>query len=61
MTAEEVLKLSADMTKSVARGKVEPLPTVVEVETIAPSGDLTVKPYADPRFWSAFILVGEPN
>lgn len=49
------------MTKSVARGKVEPLPTVVEVETIAPSGDLTVKPYADPRFWSAFILVGEPN
>ncbi len=61
LTAEEVLKLSADMTKSVTRGKDEKLPPVLEAKTVAPQGDLKAKPYADPRFWSAFILVGNPD
>ena len=61
LTAEEVLKLSADMHEGVTRGKGEPLPPMVEAKSIAPKGDLTVKPYADPRFWAAFILVGDPD
>ncbi len=61
LTAEEVLKLSANMTQSVTRGKDDVLPTVVDAKTVAPSGDLTIKPYADPRYWSAFIIVGEPD
>ena len=61
LTAQEVLKLSADMTKSVTRGKGELLPPVVEAKTIAPKGDLSIKPYADPRYWAAFILIGDPD
>lgn len=61
LTADEVLKLSADMHKGVTRGKGEDLPPVVEAKAVAPKGDLTVKPYAHPRFWAAFILVGDPD
>lgn len=61
LTAEEVLKLSADMRRGVTRGKGEELPMVVPAKVVAPAGDLTVKPYADPRAWAAFILVGDPD
>jgi CHAT domain-containing protein len=61
LTAEDVLRASGQLRTGVRRGKDEDLPPVVTREAFAPTGDLKVRPYADPRFWAAFILVGDPD
>lgn len=61
LTAEEVLKVSGTVREGVSRGKGELPPPELTAKAVAPGGDLKVKPYADPRFWAAFILVGDPD
>lgn len=61
LTSEEALKLSAEITKSVTRGKDEKLPSVVEPKSELSPSKPDAKPYEDPRFWSAFILIGDPD
>jgi CHAT domain-containing protein len=61
LTADEVLALSVGMRKGISRGTGETPPPELQAETVAPAGNLKVKPYADPRYWAAFILVGDPD
>jgi len=43
------------------RGKGETLKLVVRPSEPAPAPKPADKPFAHPRFWSAFILIGDPN
>jgi CHAT domain-containing protein/tetratricopeptide (TPR) repeat protein len=61
LSREEATKLAADITKGVARGNYEPaLKLVVPVpELESPAAD--DRPFSHPRFWAAFILIGDPD
>jgi CHAT domain-containing protein len=60
LSADEALKRLGKLSEGVVRGprreKVElpPLPK-------APAASQDFKPYAHPRFWAAFILIGDPE
>lgn len=61
LTVDEATKQTADLTKGVARGKGQPelplLPGLPKGSTIAKDS----KPFAHPKYWAAFILIGDPN
>jgi tetratricopeptide (TPR) repeat protein len=61
LSRAEVLKVAAQVSQGVERGKGRPklelLPPVPE-PTPAAKGD---KPYAHPYYWAAFILIGDPS
>ena len=64
LSSDEALKLTAAATNGVVRGdrgKGETVKLVVpKAEPDKPArGD--EKPFAHPRFWSAFILIGNPD
>ncbi|MCE9531629.1 MAG: CHAT domain-containing protein [Planctomycetes bacterium] len=64
LSSEDALTLTATMTNGVARGdrgKEVALKLVVpkEVKTDQPAKDS--KPFSHPKFWAAFILIGDPN
>src|SRR5262249_5854598 len=62
LSSEEALKLTAAAINGVTRGtrgKDEELNLVVPgVDPKQPAAG--VKPFAHPRFWAAFVLIGEP-
>jgi CHAT domain-containing protein/Flp pilus assembly protein TadD len=64
LSMEEAKQLAAGMVQDVNRqdrGKGERLNLVVPpVDPTAPE-DKANKPFAHPRYWSAFILIGDPN
>jgi CHAT domain-containing protein/tetratricopeptide (TPR) repeat protein len=64
LSADEAKGLAAAMMQDVNRqdlGKGEPLNLVVpSVDPTAPD-DKADKPFSHPRYWSAFILIGDPN
>jgi len=43
------------------RSKDEDLKLVVPGVDPKQAGTKNVKPFADPRYWAAFILIGDPN
>ncbi len=63
LSSEEALKLTAAMTNGVSRGErgkdvaLNPPP---KVSKEAPPAN-GFKPFAHPRYWAAFILIGDPN
>jgi CHAT domain-containing protein len=64
LSAEEATKLTAAASKDVvrpSRGKDEPLNLVVPAAGPKQQGGKGSKPFAHPRYWSAFILIGDPN
>jgi CHAT domain-containing protein len=64
LTAEEATKLTAAATDGVirpSRGKGEPLNLIVPVTDPKHPTTKTSRPFAHPRYWSAFILIGDPN
>jgi tetratricopeptide (TPR) repeat protein len=65
LTADDALKLTADLTQGVARGtrgKERALPLLPAVPEAAPATDpKAFRPYAHPRYWAAFILIGDPG
>ena len=64
LSAEEALKLTATMTNGVVRGtrgKGEELKLSLPVADPKVSAAKDAKPFSHPRFWSAFILIGDPN
>jgi len=64
LSVEEANELTAAATKDVvrpSRGKVDLLkPVVPAVDPKQLPGKVS-KPFAHPRYWSAFILIGDPN
>ncbi len=64
LSAEEALRLTAAATNGVVRGtrgKNEELRLVVPAVDSRQPGAKDVRPFAHPRFWAAFVLVGDPN
>jgi CHAT domain-containing protein len=61
LSLDEATRMSAEITQGVARGKDAPaLKLVVPVEGTNDRSK-EVKPFAHPKYWAAFILVGNPN
>ena len=60
LTTEEVGKLLGELTNGVPRGAGEPALKLIVPAAPAPEakGD---KPFAHPRYWAAFILIGDPD
>jgi CHAT domain-containing protein/Flp pilus assembly protein TadD len=61
LTRDEATRLAAEMTGGVARGKGEDA-----IELVVPKADAATakpddRPFAHPRDWAAFILIGDPN
>lgn len=67
LSSDEALKLSAAATNGVvrgSRGKDEDLKLAIpsaDSKQPTTAAAISAKPFAHPRFWSAFILIGDPN
>jgi CHAT domain-containing protein/tetratricopeptide (TPR) repeat protein len=64
LSADEAITLAAAATNGVVRGgrgKGEELKLAVPAVDANKAGVKAVKPFAHPRFWAAFVLVGDPN
>jgi CHAT domain-containing protein/tetratricopeptide (TPR) repeat protein len=60
LSYDEVVEQTAALTQGVARGKDQPALKIVTPEK--PKGEAGgAKPFAHPRYWAAFILIGDPN
>jgi CHAT domain-containing protein len=58
LSADEVARAAAALTKGVARGKGrKPLPVLPAVT--GPAAGKAARPYAHPYYWAAFVLVGD--
>jgi tetratricopeptide (TPR) repeat protein len=59
LAGAEASALAATMTKGVARGNrgTDAIINPVDLRIITKDG----KPFAHPRYWAAFVLVGDPN
>ncbi len=61
MTQEEVGLQLAGLTNSVSRAKNQRPLKIVAPTIDANANPRQVKPFDHPRFWAAFILIGDPN
>jgi CHAT domain-containing protein len=62
LSSDEAVKLTATLTNGVARGergKDAPLKLVLPKQRETPAKEF--KPFAHPKYWAAFILIGDPN
>lgn len=60
LSKEEVAKLSGELHVGIDRGERGPIKAKVEPGPMREAKDAD-KPYAHPRFWAAFILIGDPR
>jgi hypothetical protein len=58
LTADQVLAQAAALTNGVVRGPGQP---ALRLEPPAAAGGGAVRPFAHPRYWASFVLVGDPN
>jgi hypothetical protein len=64
LSLEEANRLAAALVQDVNRqdrGKGEPLNLVVPPADPTAADEKADKPFAHPRYWWAFILIGDPN
>ncbi len=62
LSSDEALNLAAEMTKGVVRGKGQvALPVVAIPKPDDPATAKTFKPFDHPKYWAAFILIGDPD
>ena len=62
LPADEAARLAAALSGGLARGNGAPARelTVPAANPKAAAGS-TSKPFAHPRYWAAFVLIGDPN
>jgi CHAT domain-containing protein len=60
LTAGEALERLGTLTQGVVRGE-RPARELMQALPRAPEGGKEYRPYAHPRYWAAFILVGDPQ
>jgi hypothetical protein len=61
LTFDDAIKLAADLSGSISRGKGEDALELVVPKTDAATPSSDDRPFAHPRYWAAFILIGDPN
>ncbi|HJT34339.1 MAG TPA: CHAT domain-containing protein [Pirellulales bacterium] len=61
LSLDDATKLTADLTNSVARGKNEKALKLTVPSTDANTAAPDDHPFAHPRYWAAFILIGDPR
>ena len=61
LTRDEATKLAADLSGGVARAKGEQAFELVVPKSDQPDADADNHPFAHPRYWAAFTLIGDPN
>jgi tetratricopeptide (TPR) repeat protein len=61
LTTEEVLERAAVVSGGVTRGDRAPEKALKLKAPAAEPGQKGAKPFAHPRYWAAFILIGDPN
>ncbi|HET6884279.1 MAG TPA: tetratricopeptide repeat protein [Pirellulales bacterium] len=61
LTIDEATKLAADICADARRSKGEPALNRTVPRARAKAGSNDRRPFAHPRFWAAFILIGDPN
>jgi hypothetical protein len=61
LTVDQVAERTAVLTQGVARGKDQPALKIVTPEKPKGESGNGAKPFAHPRYWAAFILIGSPN
>jgi CHAT domain-containing protein len=61
LSREEALQRVAALTNSVARAKDRPLGQLLSPVPGAAPEAKDARPYAHPRYWAAFILIGDPD
>jgi CHAT domain-containing protein len=61
LSIDEVSKHTALLTNGVARGKDQPALNIKTPERPASEPKDGFKPFAHPKYWAAFILIGDPN
>jgi CHAT domain-containing protein len=60
LSSEEALTLTPKISNGVARGnRGKNVDQKVAADPMAPTKD--AKPFAHPKYWAAFILIGDPN
>ena len=57
----EVLALTAELSRGVARGKGAKARLPDDLAAAVPAGEDNDRPYASPHFWAAFVLAGDPD
>ncbi len=60
LSGDEALRLAADMTNGVARGKGG-TPSKLAVPAHLQAANDGDHPFSHPRHWAAFILIGDPD
>jgi CHAT domain-containing protein len=63
LAADNASKLTAELTDGVARAKGQPALTLAapDGEPGAAGTDPGGRPFAHPRYWAAFVLIGDPD
>ncbi len=62
LTLDEATRLAAGLSQGASRGKNEPaLALTVPPADARPTTDADNRPFAHPRYWAAFILIGDPE
>lgn len=64
LTGDEALKITAELTQGVARGnrgKEKAIPLLSSVPEASATDAKAFRPYTHPRYWAAFILIGDPG
>ena len=62
LSSDKALELTAGMTNGVVRGKGQKaLPRIAVPMPENPVAAKAFKPFDHPKYWAAFILIGDPN
>lgn len=60
LTATEALERLGTLTNGIVRGE-RPAKEVIKTVPIPKDAGKDYKPYSHPRYWAAFILIGDPD
>jgi CHAT domain-containing protein len=61
LTLDEATRLAADLSQGANRGRNEPALPVLSTPGTSQAHGPDARPFSHPRYWAAFILIGDPS